>query len=62
MARESRQILLLLASHVTCHVTHGLSLMTRQTDAMAEKQLVMLSSVRDGFWEGGRGERVHAHY
>ena len=30
--------------------------MTRQTEAIAEKQLVMFSSVREGFWEeeGGR--------
>ena len=30
--------------------------MTRQTEAIAEKQLVMFSSVREGFW-GGRGGR-----
>ena len=38
-------------------MTHWFSLMTRQTEAIAEKQLVMFSSVREGFWgaEGGRG-------
>ena len=42
--------------------------MTRQTEAIAEKQLVMFSSVREGFWggeggrEGGRGGREVRQY
>ena len=38
--------------------------MTRQTEAIAEKQLVMFSSVREGFWggEGGRGGREVQQY
>ena len=41
--------------------------MTRQTEAIAEKQLVMFSSVREGFWggeggrEGGREVQQYIH-
>ena len=31
------------------YITHGFSLMTLHTEAMAEKQLVMFSSVSEGF-------------
>ena len=34
---------------VKYYITHGFSLMTLHTEAMAEKQLVMLSSVSEGF-------------
>ena len=48
-SREGFIVVLQFASHVTCHVTHGFSLMTRQTEAIAEKQFVMFSSVNEGF-------------
>ena len=43
-------------------MTHWFSLMTRQTEAIAAKQLVMFSSVREGFWGGRDGGEGGGRY